>query len=172
MSLVLFIMEILNQVRMFMLQCLWVSYSKLWMWPEWSSSWRRPLMDFVRVHEHFGSILPKGSKPVDWNNSGLIHVSLYEPKWFVLSLRHRHHLLEQGYSGYQWLSNVIAWAWRRPWKGRWRRKVSWSHIGMGPRNRFAWNEANWTDHMSNKSTWIRWWNCQRKIQSIWIQTIG
>ena len=87
------------ELRMFMLKCLWVSHSKLWMWPEWSSSWRRLFMDFVKVHEHSGSILQKGSKPVDWNNPGLIHVSLYEPKWFVLSLWRWHHILEQGYNG-------------------------------------------------------------------------
>ena len=85
MSFVLSFMEILNQVRMFMLKCLWVSHSKLWMGPEWCSSWRRPFMDFVKVHEHFGSILPKGSQSLWIGKSRLNPCLLVWTKviWFV-----------------------------------------------------------------------------------------
>ena len=146
MTFVLSFMEIVNQVRMFMLKCLWVSHSKLWMGPEWSSRWRRPFMDFVKVHEHFGSILPKGSKPVDWNNPGLILVSLYEPKWFDLSLCWQHHLLEQRYSGYQWLSNAIAWVWRRPYGKMTSQGFLDSHwIGTQKQVCLKWSKLDWSN---------------------------
>ncbi len=169
MSAVLSFMENLNQVKMFMLKCLWVSLSILRMGPEKSFNWREPFMDFVKVFKHFGSISLKSSKPVKWNNSNLIPVSLLEPKWFVLSMltTSSFGVKTQRISIAQQCKCVSLVLTLTGWQ---RHRVSWSHVGTVPRNRFSWNEANWTDQTSYQSTWIGWWTSQ--LHSIWIQTVG